>query len=262
MAKVPTASQAPPPLQTTTGLAGVIAGESKISEVGHKNIGLRYRGYAIEELARYSSFEEVAYLLIHGDLPSPSRLAECELKLAAARKLPVQLLKMLENIPKYSHPMDVLRSSCSFLGCLEPELKPKMQQEDIAYRLIGSYPGILMYWWHFVNSGVRINLDTRAGSFAEHFLMLLKPNGPKPRPEEIESVNASLIIYAEHDFNASTFACRVTTATLSDIYSAVCSAIGTLRGSLHGGANEAAMHMLERFSSIEEADKEESPIMT
>eukprot|EP00920_Eleutheroschizon_duboscqi_P015273 GHVT01035343.1.p1 GENE.GHVT01035343.1~~GHVT01035343.1.p1 ORF type:complete len:252 (-),score=22.06 GHVT01035343.1:1647-2366(-) len=182
MAKVPTASQAPPPLQTTTGLAGVIAGESKISEVGHKNIGLRYRGYAIEELARYSSFEEVAYLLIHGDLPSPSRLAECELKLAAARKLPVQLLKMLENIPKYSHPMDVLRSSCSFLGCLEPELKPKMQQEDIAYRLIGSYPGILMYWWHFVNSGVRINLDTRAGSFAEHFLMLLKPNGPKVSP--------------------------------------------------------------------------------
>ncbi len=227
------------------GLRGVAAGETGISSVadGH---GLRYRGYEIAELAAQSTFEEVAYLLLHGELPRRAELAAFARRLAGSREVPAALREVLERIPGDAHPMDVLRTGSSMLGALEPE-RDFARQLDVAYRLIACLPGMLLYWHHYAASGVRIATATKARGTAAHFLELL--HGAPPSELHERALDASLILYAEHEFNASTFAARVCAATLSDFYSAVTAAIGTLRGPLHGGANEAAMDLIDRFDT-------------
>ncbi len=233
------------------GLAGLVAGQTAISTVESAGAGLFYRGYAIEELAEHACFEEVAYLLIYGELPNNDELNEYKTKLQSMRALPNALKTVLEQLPVTANPMDVLRTGCSALGTLEPETDRGLT-EEIANRLIASFGSMLLYWYHFHQSGTRIETQTDDDSIAGHFLHLLQ--GQTPHGLEQRAVDASLILYAEHEFNASTFSARVTTSTLSDIYSAICSAIGTLRGPLHGGANEAAMELISRFK--DEADAE------
>ncbi|MCW5588048.1 MAG: 2-methylcitrate synthase [Legionellales bacterium] len=233
------------------GLAGVNAGETAICTVGKEGVGLTYRGYNIEDLAKHACFEEVAYLLVHDKLPNAQQLAAYKTKLIQHRGLPAALKIVLENIPKNAHPMDVLRTGCSMLGTLEPEHNPKGQQLDIADRLIGIFPSMLLYWYHYSHHGKKISLESSEESLAGYFLQLL--HGKKPNELARRTVDVSLILYAEHEFNASTFAARVTAATLADFYAAITSAIGTLRGPLHGGANEAAMELIEKFDSVEDA---------
>lgn len=233
------------------GLAGVVAGQSAISMVGHGGAGLHYRGYEIHDLAKKSTFETVAYLLIYGELPTESQLKEYQQTLIHLRDIPNALKEILEKIPKTTHPMDVLRTACSFLGNIEPENKTHTQI-DIANRFIAAFPAILMYWFHFQHHHQKINLKLDDKTVGEYFLHLLHQK--KPDPLQAQVLNLSLILYAEHEFNASTFAARVTTATGSDFYSAICSAIGTLRGPLHGGANEEALKLIQQFSSPADAE--------
>ncbi|MBS0351077.1 MAG: 2-methylcitrate synthase [Proteobacteria bacterium] len=232
------------------GLAGVTAGQTKIATVGKEGVGLSYRGYTIEDLSKHAGFEEVAYLLIYGELPNLSQLKQYQKKLIELRKLPETLKKILELIPQTANPMDVLRTGCSILGTLEPETA-QYSGIEIANRLIAVFPGMLLYWYHFHNSQQRIETELDVPSTACYFLQLLHRD--KPEPIQMDALNTSLVLYAEHEFNASTFAARVTTATLSDFYSAICSAIGTLRGPLHGGANEEALKLIEKFKTVEEA---------
>lgn len=233
------------------GLAGIIAGQSAISMVGHNETGLHYRGYEIHDLAKKSSFEAVAYLLIYGELPTKTQLNDyCE-KLISLRDLPTALKEVLEKIPVTTHPMDVLRTGCSFLGTLEPENK-NHDQVAIANRLIACFPAMLMYWFHFHHNHQKIKVNLNDKTVGEYFLHLL--HGKTPDAMQAQVLNLSLILYAEHEFNASTFASRVTAATLSDFYSCICSAIGTLRGPLHGGANEEALKLILQFNSIEAAE--------
>jgi 2-methylcitrate synthase len=233
------------------GLRGVSAGETAISSVGEGH-GLRYRGYDIVQLAAQSTFEEVAWLLLRGELPSASELEEFGARLRAQRELPAQLREVLERIPKSAHPMDVLRTGCSMLGTLEPE-RDFGRQLAVAERLIAAFPGILLYWHHYAHNGERIGTASDARSTAGHFLWLLHQLPPSELHER--ALDASLILYAEHEFNASTFTARVCAATLSDMYSAVTGAIGSLRGPLHGGANEAAMELIEKFESPAAAER-------
>ena len=232
------------------GLAGVVAGKSGISTVGLAGKGLHYRGYEIHDLAKFAGFEEVAYLLIHEKLPNENELTSYQKKLAGMRNIPDALKTVLEQIPKTAHPMDVLRTACSMLGTIEPE-NDFSQQCEIADRLIALFPAILLYWYHFQNSQKRIDTELDDLSTASYFLRLL--HGDEQKPSHVETLNVSLILYAEHEFNASTFAARVTTATASDFYSAICSAIGTLRGPLHGGANEEALKLIQKFKTPAEA---------
>lgn len=234
------------------GLAGVTAGQTAIATVGKAGLGLSYRGYSIHDLAEQASFEEVAYLLIYGHLPNAIELSQYRQRLQRMRSLPDSLKTVLELVPKDAHPMDVLRTACSFLGTIEQE-KPGMFGADIADRLLAIFPSCLMYWYHFQQSGKRIDTNTPTDSIAGHFLYLLTGKQAKPLVQRV--LDVSLILYAEHEFNASTFAARVTTATGSDFYSAICSAIGTLRGDLHGGANEKAMELIEQFDSPDAAEK-------
>jgi 2-methylcitrate synthase len=234
------------------GLRGVSAGTTAIAAVGAEGSGLRYRGYDVAELAQQACFEEVAYLLLYGELPSAAELENYRSKLSAERALPAALCEVLERIPGGAHPMDVLRTGCSMLGTLEPE-GGFARQIEVANRLIACLPAILLYWHHFATRGARIETATAEAGMAGHFLRLL--HGRKPRALHERALDASLILYAEHEFNASTFAARVCAATLSDFYSAVTSAIGTLRGPLHGGANEAAMELIERFDSPAAAEQ-------
>ncbi len=234
----------------SAGLAGIVAGQSAISMVGHNDVGLHYRGYEIHDLAKHASFEAVAYLLIYGELPSPAELKKYQEKLISLREIPSALKTVLEKIPATAHPMDVLRTACSFLGTLEPENKAH-DQYAIANRLLACFPGLLMYWFHFHHNHKKIETQLDDKSLGEYFLHLLYQK--KPDPIFTNTVNLSLILYAEHEFNASTFAARVTAATLSDFYSCICSAIGTLRGPLHGGANEEALKLILQFSSVENA---------
>lgn len=231
------------------GLAGVSAGETAISSVGDGHT-LEYRGYSIYDLAEHAGFEEVAHLLIHGHLPDQAELAEYKELLKELRHMPEALTQMLECIPEHANPMDVLRTAVSFLGNLEPENDAR-DSLAISNRLLALLPACMIYWWKFVKEATRISPNSDAESLAEHILTLLQQK--KPSPEHIRAMDVSLILYAEHEFNASTFAARVTTATLSDFYSAIVSAIGTLRGPLHGGANEAAMELISRFCSVEDA---------
>ncbi len=234
----------------SAGLVGIIAGETEISSVGKEGMGLNYRGYSIYELAEHASFEEVAYLLIRGKLPTMQQLKNYCKELKSLRELPESLKKVLELIPADAHPMDVLRSGCSVLGSIEQESE-KYSQYYIADRLIACFPTMLLYWYHFHDSGKRISSETSDESIAAYFLHLL--HGKEPEPLQTKVMNVSLILYAEHEFNASTFAARVTASTGADFYSAICSAIGTLRGPLHGGANEQAMELIEKFNSPEDA---------
>lgn len=233
------------------GLAGIVVGDTTICTVGKEGLGLTYRGYDIHDLAKYASFEEVAYLLIYGVLPDRNELQAYKEKLIMLRELPAALKLALENIPGNANPMDVLRTGCSFLGNLEPETKQYFQ-ESVADRLIASVPGMLLYWYHFHKNNQRIKTTSEEKSIASHFLYLL--HGKKPSELMARTMDVSLILYAEHEFNASTFAARVTTSTESDFYSAIVTGIGTLRGPLHGGANEAAMELIELFKTPDEAE--------
>lgn len=238
----------------TGGLAGVTAGETAIATVGKEGAGLNYRGYSIFDLAEQATFEEVAYLLLEGSLPTAAQLAAFTEKLVAQRDLPSALKATLRSIPASTHPMDVLRTGCSMLGCLEPEpSRPTPEQgRAAAIRLLACFPSMLLYWYRFHKDGIEIALRGQQRSLAGYFLELL--HGRQPSPTHERAMDASLTLYAEHEFNASTFAARVCTATLSDMHSAITAAIGTLRGPLHGGANEAAMELIERFQNPAEAE--------
>jgi len=237
----------------SAGLAGVVAGKSAIATVGQAGKGLSYRGYTIEDLAAHATFEEVAYLLNYGQLPTRAELLTYTDKLIDLRKLPSTLKAVLKLIPKDTHPMDVLRTGCSFLGTLEPE-HDFSQQHEVADRLLALFPGMLCYWYAYHWTGKEITGESDEHSIGGHFLAML--HGAKPSKLHRDMMNVSLILYAEHEFNASTFAARVTAATLSDFYSTITSAIGTLRGPLHGGANEAAMELIQRFKNPQEAEQQ------
>jgi len=237
----------------TSGLAGIVAGETAISTVGKEGVGLTYRGYNIDELAAWATFEEVAYLLIYGALPSEHDLSGYRKKLISLRGLPAGLRTLLEQLPGNANPMDVLRTACSALGVFEPETTER-GQIDIANRLLALFPSMLVYWRHFHASGKRIETASGAPGTASHFLEML--HGKAPDDLDARALDVSLILYAEHEFNASTFACRTVASTLADFYSAVTAGIGALRGPLHGGANESAMELLEKFRSPDEAEKE------
>ncbi len=234
------------------GLRGQSAGETALCTVGKTGSGLTYRGYDIEELADKACFEEVAYLLLYGKLPNQAELDHYKTKLMNLRELPQALKSALELIPKDAHPMDVMRTGCSFLGNLETETDFS-QQQDVADRLLATLPAIILYWYRFSHDGVRIDtLNPSVDSLAGHFLAMLHSDTPNPLHEKV--MNASLILYAEHEFNASTFTARVCASTLSDMHSCITGGIGSLRGPLHGGANEAAMDMIEPWQTPDEAE--------
>jgi len=236
------------------GLRGQVAGKTAICTVaalGHS--GLTYYGYNVEDLAEHCEFEEVAYLLFNGELPNQAELEQYKSKLASLRELPQALKEVLERIPADAHPMDVLRTGVSMLGNLETELDFS-EQRDGADRLLATLPGIIAYWYRFSHDGVRVDMNTGADSIGGHFLHLLHGKAPSALYEKV--MHVSLILYAEHEFNASTFTARVCASTLSDLHSCITGAIGSLRGPLHGGANEAAMEMIQEWDSPEEAEKE------
>jgi 2-methylcitrate synthase len=232
------------------GLAGVSAGETSLCTVGKEGAGLTYRGYDIYDLADNAGFEEVAYLLMHGALPDQAQYDAYIARLKSLRGLPEQVRQVLEMIPADSHPMDVLRSGVSVLGNVEPE-GDFSNQAQVADRLLACLPSMLLYWHRFHADGKRIDVETDDDSVSGHFLHMLHDKAPSELHRK--TLDTTLILYAEHEFNASTFAARVITGTLSDFHSAVTGAIGALRGPLHGGANEAAMELIERFTSPEEA---------
>ena len=234
----------------TGGLAGVTAGSTALCTVGKEGAGLTYCGYDIYDLADNASFEEVAYLLLHGHLPTQAELDEYVATIKSLRGLPDALKTVLEMIPADAHPMDVLRTGVSFLGNIEPEGDFSNQQK-VADQLLACLPSMIVYWHRFHTDGVRIETETDDDTVAGHFLHMLHDKAPPELHEKC--LSTTLILYAEHEFNASTFAGRVITGTLSDMHSAVSGAIGALRGPLHGGANEAAMELIQKFNSPEEA---------
>ncbi len=234
------------------GLRGQVAGKTSLSTVGKSGSGLTYRGYDIKDLAKICQFEEVAYLILKGELPNESQLTSYKAKLRGLRGLPQPLKDVLERIPANAHPMDVMRTGTSMLGNLEQE-GDFSNQEGAADRLLAVLPSIICYWYHFSHNGKRIETKTDDDSVGAHFLKML--HGETPASLHAEVMNVSLILYAEHEFNASTFTARVCASTLSDLHSCVTGAIGSLRGPLHGGANEAAMEMLSQWSSPEEAEE-------
>ncbi|WP_143527788.1 bifunctional 2-methylcitrate synthase/citrate synthase [Rubrobacter xylanophilus] len=236
----------------SVGLSGAIAGDTAICTVGSSGDSLEYRGYPIEDLAEKATFEEVMHLLIRGELPNERELEEYKRELSGLRGLPDELKTVLERIPASTHPMEVLRTGCSMLGTLEHEGEGR-DARRIGERLVSCFPSMLLYWHHFTHSGKRIETDTGEDSLAGHFLRLL--HGTEPGEEQRRAVDVSLILYAEHEFNASTFTARIIASTGSDFYSAITGAIGALRGPLHGGANEAAMEFIERFRTPEEAEE-------
>ncbi|TAN44486.1 MAG: 2-methylcitrate synthase [Nitrospirae bacterium] len=243
-------------VKKSVALSGVIAGNTAVCTVGRTGNDLHYRGYDIVELATHATFEEVAHLLVHDELPSASDLKEYIRKLKGLRGIPVNLRQTLEQIPASAHPMDVLRTACSMLGCVLPEKDDRNIQgtRDIIDRIIASFGSVLMYWWHFSQSGKRIEVETDDETIAGHILHML--HGRKPSPIQERALDQSLILYAEHEFAASTFAARVITGTLSDVYSSITGAIGTLRGPKHGGANEAAYEIQRRYKTPDEAESD------
>lgn len=232
------------------GLRGQSAGSTKLCTVGQSGTGLTYCGYDISELAEKVTFEEVAYLLFNGELPTQQQLDDYKTLLKSQRDIPDALKSVLRLIPKDSHPMDVLRTGTSMLGNLETEQNFD-QQMAVTNRLLAALPAIILYWYRFSHDGVEIDCNSDEDSLGGHFLKLLTDKTPSDLHRKVMDV--SLILYAEHEFNASTFTARVCASTLSDMHSAVTGAIGSLRGPLHGGANEAAMDMIEKFSSPEDA---------
>lgn len=235
------------------GLRGQVAGKTALSTVGKEGSGLTYRGYDVKDLAENCEFEEVAHLILKGHLPNQTELDAYKAKLKTLRGLPQALKDVLERIPASAHPMDVMRTGCSMLGNLETETDFS-QQQDATERLLATFPSIICYWWRFAHDGVRIETETDDDTIGAHFLHLL--HGKKANELHQRVMNVSLILYAEHEFNASTFTARVCASTLSDLHSCITGAIGSLRGPLHGGANEAAMDMIEKWTSADEAERE------
>ncbi|WEM41245.1 2-methylcitrate synthase [Photobacterium sp. DA100] len=233
------------------GLRGQTAGSTALCTVGKTGTGLTYRGFDISDLAKHAEFEEVAYLLLKGKLPTRAELAAYKTKLVSYRGLPLALKLVLEQIPADTHPMDVMRTGCSMLGNLEQE-HGFTEEYDKADRLLALLPAIICYWYRYSHHGVKIETYCDQDSIAGYFLKMLTGETPSDLHKQV--MHCSLILYAEHEFNASTFAARVCASTLSDIHSCVCAAIGTLRGPLHGGANEAAMDMIEQWQTPDEAE--------
>ena len=233
------------------GLEGIVAGQTSLCTVGVDGVGLTYLGYTIEDLSEHACFEETAYLLLYKKLPNAIELESFRERLCKQRDIPVPLKIVLEQLPKQSHPMDVLRTGCSVLGCLEPEAG-FAEQYQAAERMLACMPSVLVYWYHFHNSGQRIEVETKSDSIAGHFLELL--HGHPPSELNQRAMDVSLILYAEHEFNASTFTARIVASTLSDFHSAITAGIGALRGPLHGGANEAAMELIDRFQNPDAAE--------
>ncbi|MGC1453735.1 MAG: 2-methylcitrate synthase [Nitrospirota bacterium] len=250
----PTTEPAAPKVKKSVALSGVIAGNSAVCTVGRTGNDLHYRGYDIVELAKKSTFEEIAYLLIHGDLPTESQLKDYRKKLKQLRGIPARVKDVLEQIPAATHPMDVMRTACSYLGTVLPEKDDQNLQgaRDIIDRLVASFGSMLLYWWHFTENGRRIDAETDDDTVAGHFLHLL--HGRKQSALHEKALDQSLILYAEHEFTASTFSARVIAGTLSDAYSAITGAIGALRGPKHGGANEAAHEIQRRYRTPDEAE--------
>ncbi len=234
------------------GLRGQVAGKTALSTVGKEGSGLTYRGYDVKDLAANCEFEEVAYLILKGNLPNQAELDAYKAKLKGMRGLPQALKEVLERIPASAHPMDVMRTGCSTLGNLETEASFAEQQEATD-RMLAVFPGMINYWYNFSHNDKRIDENTDADSIAEQFLWTL--HGEKPSALHTQVMQASLILYAEHEFNASTFTARVCASTLSDMHSCVTGAIGSLRGPLHGGANEAAMELIEGMDNPEHAEE-------
>lgn len=235
------------------GLRGQVAGKTALSTVGKEGSGLTYRGFDVKDLAETCVFEEVAHLILKGALPTQTELDAYRTTLKGLRGLPQALKDVLERIPADAHPMDVLRTGCSFLGNLETETD-FAQQEAATDRLLAAFPSIICYWYRFSHDGVKVDVETDDESIGGHFLHMLR--GEKPNELHERVMNVSLILYAEHEFNASTFTARVCASTLSDLHSCVTAAIGSLRGPLHGGANEAAMDMIQGFTSADNAEEE------
>jgi len=235
-------------------LSGTAAGETAVCTVGQSGNDLHYRGYDIADLAANCEFAEVAYLLIHGKLPTAAELAAYKIHLIGLRSVPEGVRHALEQLPSHAHPMDVLRSGVSVLGCVRPEAEDHnvAGARAIADSLLASLPSMLLYWHHFARTGRRIAVDADTEPLAEHFLHLL--HGRPPSAEWIRAMQVSLILYAEHEFNASTFTARVIAGTGSDLYSCVTGAIGALKGPKHGGANEVALEIQQRYKSADEAE--------
>ena len=238
----------------SVALSGVPAGNTALCSVGKSGNDLHYRGFDIADLAAQCEFEEVAYLLIHEKLPTKAELTAYKAKLKTLRGLPANVKNILEQIPATAHPMDVLRTGVSALGCVEPEgpAHATAAAKELADRLIACQGSMLLYWYHFANSGKRIEVETNDDSIGGHFLTML--HGSPQSELWVQSMHASLILYAEHEFNASTFTSRVIAGTGSDMYSAITGAIGALRGPKHGGANEVALEIQERYASADEAE--------
>ena len=237
-------------------LSGVTAGNTALSTVGRSGNDLHYRGYDILEIANRSEFEEIAYLLVHGKLPTVAELAGYKRKLQALRGLPQALKSALEATPAAAHPMDVMRTGCSVLGTVLPEKDDHNVPgaRDIADRLMASFGSMLLYWYHYSQNGRRIEVETDDDSIGGHFLHLL--HGKSPSKSWVRAMHTSLNLYAEHEFNASTFACRVVAGTGSDMYSAITGGIGALRGPKHGGANEVAYEVMNRYEDPDAAEKD------
>lgn len=238
------------------GLRGQVAGQTALCTVGLSGTGLNYCGYDVSDLAENAQFEEVAYLLLQGKLPNQQELDAYKAKLKSLRVLPDALKTVLENIPKNAHPMDVMRTGCSVLGSCLPEKDdhPEADARVIIDRMMASFGSMLLYWYHFAVNGKRIEVETDDDSIGGHFLHLL--HGEAPKESWVRAMHTSLILYAEHEFNASTFTARVIAGTGADIYSAITGAIGALSGPKHGGANEAALRIQNRYSSADEAEND------
>lgn len=240
----------------SVALSGVVAGSTSLCSVGKSGNDLHYRGYDIYDLASKCEFEEVAYLLIHEKLPNKEELRTYKAKLKSLRGLTTTVRKVLEALPKTAHPMDVLRTGVSAFGCESPESLVHSPQEarEIADQLVASSGSMLLYWYHFANTGKQINVETDDDSVGGHFLHML--HGVAPSDEWVKAMHVSLILYAEHEFNASTFTGRVIAGTGSDIFASIAGAIGALRGPKHGGANEAALEAQERYQTVDEAQED------
>lgn len=243
-----------PKVKKSVALSGVAAGNTAICTVGRTGNDLHYRGYDILDFAETAEFEEIAHLLIHGHLPNQTELTAYKAKLKSMRKLPDAVIKAMEALPASAHPMDVMRTMSSVLGTIvqEKEEHPEAEARDIINRLMASFGSALLYWYHFTVNGKRVDVDTDDDSIGGHFLHLL--HGEKPAESWVRAMHTSLNLYAEHEFNASTFTARVIAGTNSDMYSAITGAIGALRGSKHGGANEVAFHVQSRYQSADEAE--------
>jgi 2-methylcitrate synthase len=244
---------APKP-KKSVALSGVVAGNTALCTVGRSGNDLHYRGYDILDVADACEFEEIAHLLVHGWLPNAAELAAYKARLKAMRGIPAAVRQVLEALPAAAHPMDVMRSAVSALGCALPEAHDHNHPgaRDIADRLMASLGSMLLYWWHFSQNGRRIEVETDDETIGGHFLHLL--HGRAPDPLWVRAMHTSLILYAEHEFNASTFTCRVIAGTGSDMYSALTGGIGALRGPKHGGANEVAFEIQKRYQSADEAE--------